>query len=548
VLITYLTLHLTNHALALVSLGAAEIGRHWFLALWRNAAGTVLLYSALLTHALLALTSLYRRRSLRMPAWEATQLVFGLSIPAMLIYHVTGTRLAWWLLGVEDTYARVTFSLWAAAPLLGLRQVTLLAIAWTHGCLGLHFWLRLRPWYARWSTTLFALALLLPSLALLGFVNAGREAARLAATGPGRERVLWSGRAPVSAQQRRPLLLVQDSLLTLYGGALLGVLLARARRALQERRRGTIRLTYPGGRVVSVPPGFTVLEASRSAGIPHASVCGGRGRCSTCRVRVSGPPGAAPSPSDDERRVLRRLALPRDVRLACQLRPRGDLAVTPLLPSTATAADGHTRHDGTTGREQEIAVLFADLRRFTHIAERKLPYDVVFLLNRYFEAVGTAIERAGGVANQYTGDGVMALFGVESDADQGCRDAVAAAAAIVESLAVLNRELADELPVPLRIGIGIHAGPAVVGRMGHGETVYLTAVGDTVHVASRLEALTKDYDAELVISEEAARRAGLDVAEWPRHELRLRNRADPLTVCVIADARAARIAGSGSRT
>ena len=164
-----------------------------------------------------------------------------------------------------------------------------------------------------------------------------------------------------------------------------------------------------------------------------------------------------------------------------------------------------------------------------------MPYDVVFLLNRYFEAVTVAIERAGGIVNQFTGDGVMALFGVDTDAAEGCRRALDAAARMVEAVADVSRELADELDAPLRIGIGIHAGPAVVGRMGYGDTVYLTAVGDAVHVASRLQDLTKQYACQLVISEHVATRAGLDASAFPRHELTVRNRREPLAIRVVDD-------------
>jgi len=171
------------------------------------------------------------------------------------------------------------------------------------------------------------------------------------------------------------------------------------------------------------------------------------------------------------------------------------------------------------------------------MAEHKLPYDVVFVLNRYFETVGTAITQAGGVTNQFTGDGVMALFGIDVGPAAGCRQALAAARAMVEGLASLSAELAGDLPAPLRIGIGIHAGAAVVGRMGWGQSFYLTAVGDTVHVAARLEQATKDYHAELVVSEDVGRYAGIDLSAFRRDDLAVRNRAGRVPVRVITRVR-----------
>jgi class 3 adenylate cyclase len=177
-----------------------------------------------------------------------------------------------------------------------------------------------------------------------------------------------------------------------------------------------------------------------------------------------------PPPPEAERRVLARVGAAPDVRLACQVRPAHDLTVEPLL-APSTAPEGALGADVRQGHESEVAVLFADLRGFTRMAEHKLPYDVVFVLNRYFETVGTAITSAGGVTNQFTGDGVMALFGIDDGAAAGCRQAVAAARAMVEGLAALSAELAGELPAPLRIGIGVHAGPAVVGQMGWGASI-----------------------------------------------------------------------------
>jgi adenylate cyclase len=531
VLLAYLILHFLNHALGLISLDAMETGRHWFLALWRSRLGTLALYGAITVHGVLALWLLYQRRSLRMPAWEAAQYGLGLLLPALLASHVVGTRVAWWHAGADDRYARVLMLFWVTAPERGAWQSVALTVAWTHACIGLHYWLRFRPWYPRFAAWLLAAALLLPAAALAGFVAGGREVQALART-PGWTEALTRAINPPDRPAAAALAGIRTGFLDAYLGALVAVLAARGVRALWQRRR-SVRITYPGGRVVTVPLGFTVLDASRAAGIAHASVCGGRGRCSTCRVRVGDGLEHLPPPRESEHRVLARVGAAADVRLACQTRPARDLAVVPLLapsisPGEALGADVRQGH------ESEIVVLFADLRGFTRMAEHKLPYDVVFVLNRYFETVGTAITRAGGVTNQFTGDGVMALFGIEDGAAAGCRQAVAAARAMVEGMATLSADLASDLPAPLRIGIGVHAGPAVVGQMGWGQSFYLTAVGDTVHVAARLEQATKDYNAELVLSEEVARLAELDLSAFPGHELAVRNRGGRVGVRIIA--------------
>ena len=123
-----------------------------------------------------------------------------------------------------------------------------------------------------------------------------------------------------------------------------------------------VRLTYPGGRVTQITPGITVLEASREAGIDHASVCGGRGRCSTCRIRLGeGREHVAPA-SADEQKVLQRVGAPEHIRLACQLRPTKNLEVIPLLPPNATPKDAYRKPAHLQGSEREVAILFADIR------------------------------------------------------------------------------------------------------------------------------------------------------------------------------------------
>jgi adenylate cyclase len=334
VLFGYLLTHLLNHALGLVSLGALDAGREAFLLLWRNPPMTLLLYGALSLHMGLALRALYRRRRLRMPAWEATQLILGFAIPPLLVLHVLGTRFAHEVLGVEDSYIYTLLFYFVFSPALGVKQVVVLLVAWLHACIGLHFWLRIRPWYAAAQPYGFAAALLLPAFSLAGFLAGGREVARLAADPDW----LAAALARIRFADQEGVALVYDlevKALFAMAAAFGLVLAARALRDWRDRRHGFFQVTYPGGRRVRVSAGTTLLEASRGAGIPHASVCGGRGRCSTCRVRVGAGADRLPPPSEAEARVLARIGAAPSTRLACQTRPLADLEITPLLAAAA---------------------------------------------------------------------------------------------------------------------------------------------------------------------------------------------------------------------
>jgi adenylate cyclase len=534
VLFVYVATHFINHALGLVSLDAMEVGRDWFLALWRNWAGTLALYGSMSTHLALVLWSLYQRRSLRMPSWEAGQIVIGLLIPLLLAEHIVGTRHLHQEFGIDDSYTYVVLVLWEFLPEKGAQQTATLLVVWLHGCVGLHFWLRIKPWYPRLVPYLYSGALLLPTLGLLGFVNAGQEVSVLARDSAWLEAVLAGFPNDAMAAEAYAL---RDRVFALYAAMLFAVVAARLIRAVWERRSGVYYLTYPGGRRAHLTSGMTILETSRAAGIPHAEVCGGRGRCSTCRVRVGSGFDGLGQPDADEQKVLDRVGAAPNVRLACQTRPGCDLSITPLLPPAATPRDSQSRPGNLQGSEQEIAILFADLRAFTKMSESKLPYDVVFLLNRYFRAMGEAVEESGGQIDKFIGDGVMALFGVTSGPDRGCRQALAGARAMAAQIEELNHSLTNDLDEPLRIGIGIHTGPAIVGEMGYADAVSMTAIGDAVNTASRLETLTKEHHCQLIISAQVERRAGVDLSAYASHQIEVRGRSEPLTIRVITDAR-----------
>ena len=534
VLFTYVTLHLTNHALGNISLDVMERGLLVQKFIWQGWIGSVALYAALAAHFVLGLHALYERRRLHWTPAEVTQLLLGLAVPPLLVNHLAVTRVAFTAFGLNKGYAQELYSFWIASPTLGWVQLTLLVVAWLHGCLGITFWLRLKPWFPPLRPVLLAVAVLLPVLALLGYLQAGRTVVALA------QDPVWRAAAIAvektgTAQQVRWLADLRNGFLLFVVGALALIVLARLARSALDRRRGRVCVSYPDGRRQFVPRGFSVLEASLLAGIPHAALCGGRARCSLCRVRVLGTP-ELPPPEEAERRVLARLqADPAQVRLACQLHPTRDIAVLPLVPPDAQLAFLHRRQERAVAREQFVAILVADMRGSTQLAAGRLPYDSVFILGRFVSAVSAGTVEAGGVPNQFLGDSVLAIFGLNCDPPTACRQAFAAVGLVARNVRQLNAALADELPEGIAFGIGVHCGNAVVGEIGFRDHVVSTALGDVPNVASRLENLTRELGCEAVVSEDLLRLGGIRGDGLAPHLARLRGRDEPVAVRLLRD-------------
>jgi adenylate cyclase len=535
ILFVFVTGHLLNHILGLHSLAAMEAGRDWFILVWRNPVGSALLTGSLMAHLLLAGWALYSRRSLKMTSGEAAQVVFGFSIPLLLASHIIGTGASHNLFKTNDNYTYVLLAQWKYLDTAVYLQSAGLFAAWAHGCIGLYYWLRLKSWFKILAPGLFAIAILMPVASWLGFYIAGKEVLALAED-PEWLREAWRVINPPNNAQVKTIydiaFWMQMFVVGLIGLALLGRLV----RLLIERRRGMVSIEYPNDRTIRAAKGLSILEASNLNDVPHASVCGGRGRCSTCRVRVvSGEDGLSAARAE-ELRVLERVGAPPHVRLACQAIPSGDISVIPLLPPNASVQHSLLRSPALAGQERDIAILFADLRSFTQFSEKKLPYDVVFVLNRYFAHMGEAVEASGGHLDKFIGDGVMALFGTKSDIRTGARQAMIAAKQMSKKLGDLNEQLKNELEEPLRIGIGIHVGPAIIGEMGYGTATGLTAIGDSVNTASRLEAMTKEFGAQLILSEDVTREAGATVTSYEEHEIAVRGRAKAVKIFVVKDA------------
>ena len=276
---------------------------------------------------------------------------------------------------------------------------------------------------------------------------------------------------------------------------------------------------------------MSVLEVSRMARRAHMSVCGGRARCTTCRVQIAEAAGELPEPGELESNALRRIGAPNNVRLACQLRPQVDLTVQPLLYPSIVATT-LTEAAQEFGEEREVTILFVDIRGSTSLAETRLPYDVIFVLNALFAALAEAVEKSTGYYSNFTGDGLMALFGLDGKRAEGAKAALSCALAMFQALDSLNQRLAGELETPLAIGIGIHTGQAIVGRMGPPKTPIISAIGDSVNIAARLERTTREMGVPLVVSAETLRAAGLH-ASATLTQVPLRGRAGTMQVIAL---------------
>lgn len=535
ILFGYIGCHLTNHALGNISLDWMERGLVLHKWIWQSVPGTLALYGALATHLSLGIWALYERRHYGWTAVDVAQLLLGLTIPLLLAHHLVVTRIDFSVYGTEKGYVQELYSFWVASHFWGTVQVLLVIVAWIHGCLGVYFWLRIKPSFPDWAPPLLAVAILLPVLALLGFLQGGRAVLVLMNDAAWRAANLAADHTGTAAENAR--LETCFSWIVLVFAAAVGLaLVARALRMFRERTRRFVRLHYPDGRVARVPQGFSVLEGSLSAGIPHTSICGGRARCSTCRVRVVGDHHKLPPPSEVELAVLARVKAEPSVRLACQLRPTGDISIVPLVPAGVSRKELRRRTLARGGQERFIVVLVADMRGSTQFALRHLPFDVVFTLGSFVDALGRAIAEAGGYPNQFIGDGLLGMFGVDCGPGEACRRALRAAVRIADNVAELNGIMAAEWGEPVQFGIGIHGGEAIVGEIGYRDNMVFTALGDPANVASRLQDQCKEFGCEVVVSEDVCRISRLPLQDLPRHTIALRGRNDPISACAVARA------------
>ena len=503
VLFAFAATHFINHSFGLVSIGLMEWGQDIRQIVTRSVPGTTVLIIAASVHFALGISKFLNTKTWRLGVPNVFQLVSGLLIPILLIRHVLGTRGAHEMFGIEDNY---TYAVWAMWPQEALNQGILMALVWAHGCIGIHHWLMLKPWYRRSIWLWYGLALTVPTLSYAGFTAAGRVAS-----------IQSTFENPFTTDQYNAFLQTLTYSAVGYCALLAGAMSIWLFIVFADRYRRKVEIRYVNGPTVSAHTGLSLLDASRTNRIPHASVCGGRARCSTCRVRVVEGMELQPPALENELKVLKRVGAPSNVRLACQLRPTADIAITLLLPANTETVESAQQDKYHWGVEQEVTIVFCDLRGFTKMSEGRLSFDVVFFLNQFLGRMAEAIEDTGGYVDKFMGDGIMAIFGMDASIQEGATRALAAARAMGGVLDSLNQSLKEDLPAPLSVGIGIHTGSAILGRIGASHRIEaakrITALGETVNMASRLEGLTKELYVQVAVSKHTIDVSGLKAGE-----------------------------------
>jgi adenylate cyclase len=355
VMFVFISMHLANLALGLISLQTMEDWRGALSGVWSDyAVLKFLLQVSLILHFIVALISLYLRNTLKVPAYDMLQMIAGVFIIPLLGLHVFGV-MAVKELGLEPTYALVLGQFWIVSPLDGLQQVVMLVVAWVHGAIGVYTWLRARDSSARVMNLFYPFIVALPILAMLGYVEAGRQMLPVSEGGGGVVLVDDPNRnGPTVEPAEIPRIIAKakqaETIATRVSlGLVVLALLARWLRVSLSGRR-TVHITYEGRRAVSfeAQTGLTLLEMARERNLPHVNVCRGRGRCGTCRVRVLSKLDTLPPPDEVEASVLARWNAGPDERLACQLKPE----TGPVIVERVVAPDYSNLDDMRAKRDQ----------------------------------------------------------------------------------------------------------------------------------------------------------------------------------------------------
>jgi len=278
----------------------------------------------------------------------------------------------------------------------------------------------------------------------------------------------------------------------------------------------------------------TILQSSLKVGIKHTHVCGGKARCSTCRVEViEGLDNCSPR-NEAEQQMGAKLGLPETIRLACQTRIQGDVRMRRLVVDDLDARiikdQLVSQNDNSLGREKNVAVLFTDLANYTEFAESLPAYDVVHVLNRYYQTMNDIVVEHGGVISDVAGDGMLILFGACTKEHGLVMDAISTVQAMSKELDSFNEYLQGMFGRSFGLRAGINFGPAIIGHFSTGPMSKVAAIGDAVNLASRIEQANKAFGSRLLISDSAYQQVKGKVGISASHQVALKGKTGVYTL------------------
>ncbi len=257
----------------------------------------------------------------------------------------------------------------------------------------------------------------------------------------------------------------------------------------------------PDHRAVEIAHAETILSALLADDIPQTHVCGGNAFCSTCRIMIlDGAEHCSPLTAT-EKTLAKKLDFPVHIRLACQTQVSGDVAIRRMvLDNTDVDIVENQISVGSIGSQRSVAIMYARIRGVTNFDEVNFPYDIIDVMSRYFHRMKQVVSQYGGIINNYTGLGLVAIFGLEHT-EQVCDRATWAGLGMLRSVKELNGYLEQLSYHPLNLSIGIHYGPAVLVPVDPTRSSLVSAIGKAVSFVGKVEAANQDLKTELLVSE-----------------------------------------------
>jgi len=298
-----------------------------------------------------------------------------------------------------------------------------------------------------------------------------------------------------------------------------------------------MEVEFLGEKTVVVAPGQSLLKASLSAGIPHFHACGGKAKCSTCRVLVLEGNQHLNKPNDAETRLKSKIGLPDAVRLACQTHVSGPVKVERMLRDESdiqtviqiNGKDPKKFKLKSLGLEKHLVLFFLDIRNFTAFVETHPPFDVIYTMRKIFASFNEIIVKNHGEVIETAGDEIYAVFGRSSIGNSSADNAISTGLNILDALEHFNKTYHTILQKEIQVGIGIHSGTVVLGEINLGDKTKISTVGLAINIASRIQKYTKKLNNDLLVSHEVIKESSIERNAKPT-EVKLEGVTSPILV------------------